>query len=98
MIGNRRHWGRGLGFHALVALYEFAFRHANLNRVYTHIKADNRGVIRLARRLGMSEEGLLREHRWKSGKYVDVVVFGLLRRDWDFGALEKKYNLMAQND
>jgi len=41
---------------------------------------------------GFVEEGRLREHVWKGGKYVDYVYMGLLAQEWQAAkeAEEKK--------
>jgi RimJ/RimL family protein N-acetyltransferase len=82
-ISDRSHWGTGAGFDAHLALLQYGFEYRGLHRMYAHVKADNTGVLRLCQRLGMTQEGILRQHRWKRGKYVDLVVFGLLAEEWD---------------
>lgn len=41
--------------------------------------ANNRASGRVMEKLGMKEEGVLREHVKKWGEYHDLVVFGLLK-------------------
>ena len=76
--------GRGYGTAAIRALMDFAFLDAGLNKLYSTILADN-AASRAAyvRKCGWSEEGLLREHVWRHGRYVDLVQIGMLRSDYD---------------
>ena len=37
---------------------------------------------RVLMKLGMQQEGLLRRHRRKFGRYEDLVVCGILRSEW----------------
>lgn len=82
-IGDREHWGTGAGFDAHLALLDYGFDHCRLQRIYGQVKSDNAGVLRLCRRLGMTQEGVLRRHRWKSGGHVDLIMFGILAEEYD---------------
>ncbi len=84
-IGDRGQWGTGAGFDAHLALIEYGFTYLGLQRIYGQVKSDNRGVLKLCERLGMTREGTLRRHRWKAGNHVDLVVFGLLKEEYDPG-------------
>ena len=65
------------------ALHE-VFTVERLHKVCGQTLADNEASVRLHRRLGFVEEGLLRQqHRRADGAhYDDVRCFGLLRADW----------------
>jgi len=43
---------------------------------------DNAAVFALARRLGFTQEGVLRKRNVERGQRVDVVWFGVLREEW----------------
>jgi ribosomal-protein-alanine N-acetyltransferase len=43
---------------------------------------DNAAVFGLARRLGFTQEGVLRKRNVERGERVDVVWFGVLREEW----------------
>lgn len=74
--------GKGLGFDSHAALLYYGFALRRLHRIYGMVKADNIGVIGLCKRLGMRQEGVLRENRWKDGSYVDTIVLGILANEW----------------
>ena len=45
--------------------------------------SSNTAVISLHRKFGFQQEGCLRRHVVKNGQFLDVVVLGLLRSDWE---------------
>lgn len=76
-------WGRGYGVEMAEALLAFGFGDLGLHRIQAHCVADNEASARLLRRIGMREEGRLREkHRFK-GRFWDELWFGILRPEWE---------------
>jgi RimJ/RimL family protein N-acetyltransferase len=82
VIGDRSIWGKGYSKEAGSALVNHAFTVLNLHRVYCGTTADNQPMRRLALFLGMKEEGLRRDALYKSGRYVDVVEYGVIRSEF----------------
>jgi len=81
MIGEKDHWGRGLGEEALNLLVKFAFNEMNLRKIKALVFSDNDKAIKLYEECGFKEEGILREEIFKKGKFKDVVVMSLFRRN-----------------
>jgi len=77
-IGEKEYWGRGYGSEAVRLLLEFAFGQLNLHRVYLHVFASNERAVRAYEKCGFKREGLLRHHAFKNGRYVDVIIMGIL--------------------
>jgi [ribosomal protein S5]-alanine N-acetyltransferase len=76
-------WGQGLTTEASRAVLGAAFEHyPELHRVRARADARNLGSIRVMEKLGMRREGLLREDRLARGEFIDEVIYGLLRREW----------------
>lgn len=73
--------GRGLATCAAAALVEYAFGTLGLNRLAIRVAAGNRRSRDVALRLGFREEGVAREAERRGDRFVDVVVYSLLRRD-----------------
>ena len=62
-------------------MIDHAFFKMNLRRIYTIAFSDN--LCKMTERVfGFKREGVLREHQFSNGKYVDSYVLGLLRSDW----------------
>ncbi|WP_179958249.1 GNAT family N-acetyltransferase [Chitinimonas arctica] len=82
LLGDRSAWGKGIASEAGRLLLAHGFSALGLHRVYCGTFADNAGMIALAGRLGMKEEGRRSEAAWKDGRFVDVVEFGVLRSEY----------------
>jgi len=81
LMGDRRHWGRGVATLAARKLVEHGFLKLNLHRIYCGTAAANEGMQGVARAIGMQQEGVRREHLYLDGAWMDVVEFGLLRSE-----------------
>jgi len=81
-IGEVDERGRGNGTEAVRQLLRFGFRDLNLRRVYLNVFANNATAIRTYEKAGFQREGLLREAAHIDGRYVDVVVMGILRPEF----------------
>lgn len=88
-VGEIGYWidaafeGRGLVTRAATAVLDQAFGHIGLDRVALRTGTDNVRSRNVARRLGFTEEGLLREAViFPNGSRDDDVVYGLLAREW----------------
>ncbi len=82
IIGNKDHWGKGVGKEAMKLIVEHGFKELNLHRIYCGTQDDNAGMKKLALAHGFTEEGRLRDAMYKGGGFKDIILFGLLRKDW----------------
>lgn len=90
LIGNRDHWGKSVGLRAGSALFRHGFAKLNLERIYCGAAATNLAMQKLARELGMIEEGRRRSHLFLDGEWIDVVEFGILRREFEASRPERR--------
>jgi diamine N-acetyltransferase len=74
--------GKGYGRDAINVLLDWAFRIQNYRRVFLHTSSTNERAIRAYRACGFVEEGRMREDDYMGGQYVDTVVMGILRAEW----------------
>jgi ribosomal-protein-alanine N-acetyltransferase len=81
-----RHWGQGYASEAARAVLDFGFESLQVHRVWASCVADNLGSIRVLTRLGMRQEGRLREAEFFKGRYWDTLIFGILEREWRAGS------------
>jgi ribosomal-protein-serine acetyltransferase len=72
------HQGRGLMTRAVKSLVDHAFDELELHRVEIQAAKDNLRSRAIPERLGFQEEGTLREAERVAGRYLDLVVYGLL--------------------
>ncbi|TLS36727.1 GNAT family N-acetyltransferase [Pseudalkalibacillus caeni] len=76
------HQGKGYGTDSMNTLLDFIFQYMNVNKVKLEVFAFNKQAIRSYEKCGFSVEGTLREEIFRYGKFHDVLVMGLLRRDY----------------
>lgn len=80
---DREHTGQGIMTEVLARVVRFGFRQLELEKLYIKVLSDNFGSQRLARRVGFSREGDLRnEFRKPGGTLVDLVRFGFSRETY----------------
>lgn len=75
-----RSGGRGVEVEALVLQY--SFEHLNLNKLYCEVLVQNDKVVTLHKKFGFQQEGVLRQHAFKGGKYEDVLVMSMLADEY----------------
>lgn len=75
--------GKGYGSEALALGLRFAFHELNLRRVQLTVFAYNTRAISLYERLGFVREGVYREFLERDGSFHDMLLYGLLRREWE---------------
>lgn len=82
-IGDRDAWGKGYGTEALRLALQYAFGELNLHRLTLTVIAYNERAIALYEKAGFRREGVFREFGQRDGKRYDMVLYGLLRADWE---------------
>lgn len=75
--------GRGIMTRACRRLVDFAFESLDLNRVEIRADVDNRKSRAIPERLGFVQEAVLREAAHEHGRFVDLVMYAKLRKEWD---------------
>jgi RimJ/RimL family protein N-acetyltransferase len=81
-IGEKACWGRGYGTEALRAVLRYAFEEMGLRRVWLITDADNARGIRCYEKCGFVREALLRGHRLRYDRPLDMIAMGVLRGEW----------------
>jgi RimJ/RimL family protein N-acetyltransferase len=82
VLGDKDYWGKGYAKEAMLLLLEHGFSQMNLHRICCGTAADNVAMQNLAISVGMKKEGRRREAAFKAGRYVDIMEYGLLKRDY----------------
>jgi len=80
ILGEVDYWGKGIMYEAGKLLLSHAFKKLNLHRIHCGTSINNLGMIRLAKKLGMKQEGIRREALFNNGKYFDIVEFGIINK------------------
>jgi RimJ/RimL family protein N-acetyltransferase len=75
-------WGHGYAQEMTRLIVDFGFRDLLLHRISAAIGPDNARSIEVAKRLGMSREGRLRDHVFTNGAWRDSVLYSVLSHEW----------------
>ena len=70
---------------------EYIFEVLNIRKLYSEVFGFNTASIKFHKKLGFIEEGYLKAHALKNGRYEDVVCMALFQDDW----LQTRDNLAA---
>jgi len=76
---GKPYWGNGYCTEAARAVVDYAFKTLGLNRIEAHHLAGNEASGRVMRNVGMQYEGHLVQRIKKWGRFVDVIVYGVVR-------------------
>jgi len=82
IIGKKEGWSKGIGYHACTLIIQHTFMNLNIRRISLGTFESNKGMRKLAEKLGFTQEGIRKEALYKQGTYIDLYEYGLLKRDW----------------
>lgn len=75
-------WGQGYMREALAAVLDYGFLQMNLRRVEALVDPADTRSQNLLTGMGFHLEGILREHDYIKGRFLDDMMFALLHDDW----------------
>ena len=79
---SRAYWNQGYMSEALRAVLEFGFTKLNLNRIEAQHECDNPASGHVMLNAGMQHEGTLRQRIYNKGRFADVDIYAILRKDF----------------
>lgn len=79
---GEEHWGQGFCSEAAIAAIGYAFESLRLNKITSRHMSENPGSGKVMLKAGMEKEGYLKKDFIKNGKFVDIIVYGLLRENF----------------
>ena len=79
---SRDFWNKGIMTEALKAVIAHGFGSLNLNRIEAQHETTNPASGAVMRKCGMVREGTLRQRLYNKGRYVDVELYAILRKDY----------------
>jgi RimJ/RimL family protein N-acetyltransferase len=77
-----RFWGRGYATEAAQAVLQFGFTQMSLHRITARCVAENTASAHVLEKLGMLQEGRLREHQYFKGRWWDTLLYAILYDEW----------------
>jgi len=76
-------WGTGINAECKYMLLSQTFDTLGWNRVEFHVDSRNKRSLAAMKKLGATEEGLLRKHKIVQGDYLrDTVILSIIQDDW----------------
>ncbi|WP_088006430.1 GNAT family N-acetyltransferase [Indiicoccus explosivorum] len=79
------YWGQGLATEVGELLLGFGFKRMNMHRVYATCDVRNTGSRKVLERIGMTQEGKLRDHLLLRDGWRDSYVYSVLEHEWNGG-------------
>ena len=81
-IGNKEQQRKGFASEAIQLILEHAFNDLDLERVESKIFTNNISSIKLHEKNGFINEGILRNYFFKDGKYNNVTIMSILKKEY----------------
>lgn len=83
VIGEKDYWNQGYGTEMMRLMLKHCFETLNLNRVMLRVYAYNERAKHVYQKIGFVYEGTMREALYRNGKYSDVHIMSILRKEWE---------------
>jgi RimJ/RimL family protein N-acetyltransferase len=77
------YWNRGIMTEAARAILDYGFTTLGLNRIFATHFTRNPASGRVMQKIGMTYEGVLRQHLRKDDHFEDAAIYSILRREWE---------------
>ena len=74
--------GKGYAKEAIQMLLDYGFNTLNLNKITSESMESNVAILKLTKKMGFKEEGVMKDHFFHQGEFKNAVLFGLLRDDY----------------
>jgi len=75
--------GKGHGRDAVALLCRYGFRMRNMQKIELETLGNNTAMSRVAEACGFTLEGRLRQRAYDGETYQDMLVYGILRSEWE---------------
>jgi len=79
---GREHWGKGFASEATKLIIKEGFKTLKLHKIFATHKPGNKASARVMQKAGMKYEGTIRDQVKKGKKYLDMVHYGILRKEF----------------
>lgn len=81
-IGDPERRNRGVGYIASALTLDYVFNGMDLRKVNLEVLSTNRNAVQLYKKLGFVHEGTKRQDYAMGGRYLDTLLFGMLREEF----------------
>jgi ribosomal-protein-alanine N-acetyltransferase len=77
-----KYWRQGFMTEVIEKIIEYGFNYLGLNRIEAFVEPENTGSRKVLEKIGLREEGTLKEHFYLRNRFVDTVIYALLKKDY----------------
>lgn len=79
-------WNQGKGFatNAMKMTIDYLFKTLDKHRIISSVHPENINSIRLLERLKFRKEAHFKKSLWIDGKWMDDVIYGILKSEWNY--------------
>ena len=77
------YWNQGYCTEAAQRMIKFGFKELKLNKITSRHISSNPASGKVMKKIGMIEEGFLKQELFKNNTFHDLIVFGLLKENYD---------------
>lgn len=103
VIGEKEYWGKDIGTEVIVLLLEYGFNEFNFFKITGGMFHINVGSWRVAEKVGMTRELVLKKQAYVKGEYVDEYQYCIFRDEWKerrkkFEFLLEKKNIRGKKE
>lgn len=88
---GKEYRGKGYNSETKKLLLNYGFKTLKLHKITMTIFGENKRSIKAVKKLGAIKEGILREHNYKLGKYHDLHIYSILKKEWQPSKIKIKH-------
>ena len=78
---GKKHWNKGVVTEAVKLVTKFGFDIIKLKRITAHVFSKNKASACVLEKNGYNLEGVLRNHHFKDGKYLDALLYAKIKNE-----------------
>lgn len=97
IIGEKDQQGQGKSIDAMHIIFRYAFSFLNLRKINLEVASFNHKAIRIYKKFGFTEEGVLRQQIFMCGNYYDKHSMGLFKEEY-YKLYPRKSKSINSND
>lgn len=79
---DKKYEGKGIMLDSCKTFINFAFNDQNLNRVEIRCAEKNHKSYAIPEKLGFTKEGIIREGEYLNNTMTNILVYGILKKEW----------------
>lgn len=78
---KKEYWGQGIVPAFITQIVKYGFEELNFNRIEALVEIENIGSKKVLLKNNFSLEGILRDYEFQHGKFMDLEMYSLLKRE-----------------